>query len=90
VVSARAVSASRPRRCVDRGDTDGRGRGAGLCVLAVAAHAWAVTEHQALQRISPTTVEATGLDQAVRRRHPPPKSVPGFAASAWPYATAAG
>ncbi len=43
-----------------------------------AAHAWAITEHAALQRISPTNIDITELDRAPpHRNRAPPRSAPG-------------
>jgi hypothetical protein len=59
-----------------------------------AAHEWAITEHAALQRISPTVVGLTELDQAaaapepstaeVRARHAPPAYRFPTAAASYP------
>ena len=38
--------------------------------LLAAAHAWEITEHAALQRISPTKINITELDRAAAARQP--------------------
>ncbi|POX22481.1 hypothetical protein C3464_23795, partial [Serratia marcescens] len=45
-------------------------------------HTWAVTEHAALQRISPATIDATELDQASVAPTPSTAEVRAWARSA--------
>ena len=47
-----------------------------------AAHAWAITEHAALQRISPITIDITELDQAPAAPKPPTAEVRAWARAA--------
>ena len=44
-----------------------------------AAHAWAITEHAALQRISPTKIDVTELDQAAAEPQPSTAEVRAWA-----------
>ncbi len=47
-----------------------------------AAHAWAITEHAALQRISPITIDITELDEAPASPTPPTAQVRAWARGA--------